>query len=350
MPETSAYPGYTRVLVDVGTEQPINCFVYDGALDPGQALTRLLRAAEVGIEFTRFEPVTVELAGGTPLVFLQAHYQRTEEPKGRGLLKLAFSPRANHPMVCTHEELRLRESFRRIVRGAVGSFHPEVDFADAGLSAGDEKVAVETWALVGEGPYRGYTQWRVARLPDGRRHELSVTTLIAVQGNRIDTVDSISAELSDEIGLVEGKWIQVEGTTPALRLELRRDGAAGSESFSYSVEGRAGLEVVNREFLAPALSTGFDTLQFFHQAGPFDSKGDANSAVLMRYFPQLSLDRAVEVTLRKVSPNSGELVRDGANQTMALDSSGLPVTIGEPVGAKLLERELFAAFSSGDVK
>lgn len=336
-PELSAHPGYLRIVAPLGTEQPLNCFVYDEPLDSGQALTRLLRAMEDGIAFERFEVRGISVEGDAPILFLHAHYRRTDSAGRNGLVKLALSPRVPFPVMCSHEEPRLIDSFERVVTGLLASMEPRPTFARAGLGAEDRPVVVETWILEKDGKPIGYSQWRVAELPNEQTHSLVVTSTFVPEGDRLRTTDSVVVEVEDERGLLKGNWLEIVGTDPVIQLEIRRTEAKDG-AFAFEARGRAKLEEIGTRFTSdqPLRSSvgSYRALEVLRDRGE-------GAVDFLQYLPHQALDGPVAVSVKRTSSGSATVRRGPVTQALSLGDDGLPQTVGGRMDARLMFRRVF---------
>lgn len=334
-PEIRTEAGYVRLIADLGTEQPLNCFVYEAPIEAGQAMTRLLRAAEMGIDFTRMDVRSVSIVGDAPLIVLHAHYRTTDEETPRnGLLKVALSARASHPVVCSHEEPRLLASFERIVGGFLESLVPKSDFARAGLAPSDVPLLSETWILSHAGRPVGFSEWRVAQLSGDKVHSLRVSATFLTDGDKLRTTDSVAAEASDDSGLFQGRYLDVIGTAPEIFLGLDRT-SDSAESFSYRVQGRSRSRDIDLEFSAPTpLQTAYRSFLAFHQP-------ETLPTTYLAYVAELAPEKPTSVRISVVSGGGAQIQRGNELQSIQLGADGFPQRVGDEGQARLVRRRIF---------
>jgi hypothetical protein len=116
------------VFVDsvIGSRTPVYCQVHDGELEIAGTLHRMLGLVPQGTPVDRIVPWAVTIDDGHPAAWLEVFYRadRAQVGAAGGHLKMAISARADHPLLCFHDEIGYRESFRRVAQGFFESFEP----------------------------------------------------------------------------------------------------------------------------------------------------------------------------------------------------------------------------------
>lgn len=328
-PKVSAEPGYwhTQSLQPEGGT--LHCFVYQEAFDAGQALTRLLRASEVGIEYDKVELARVEARADAPLLFLRAGYRRTEgSAKGRGVLQVAMSPRWDFPVVCTFEHET--EAFERRVLSFLESFEVHVG------RKWDRPVVSEVWRLSrGEKPL-GFSLLRLHEKQDGTSSALEVSATFDTVDGRLRTTDSVALEQSDAQGVASGKWLHIEGTTAEFSLILERQEFKDPGAFSFRYAGSRAAEPLRGEFSTKApLETALSAYRRLSGEEP------ALPFTVLRYRPLHAAEGPTLVQYRLgASPATLEVEAAGLLRTVTLGAQGLPESeqFGDRGAATLLSR------------
>jgi hypothetical protein len=79
-----------------------------------------------GTPVDRIVPWAVTIDDGHPAAWLEVFYRAARAQMGAagGHLKMAISARADHPLLCFHDEIGYRDSFRRVAQGFFESFEP----------------------------------------------------------------------------------------------------------------------------------------------------------------------------------------------------------------------------------
>jgi len=315
-PRLTSEEGYFRVIVPVGAPEPINCFVYEGAIAAGHAVTKLLRAVSVGIDFTHVESVAVREIGGAPVVFLQGDYRETDrghtdaegKPK-RGELKLAISPRMTFPVVCTLEARGLEQSFKRIVSGLLSSF--ETTEEPQRPDSMKELVLSEVWRLSKGGHPVGFSRFQMFRSGNNVTTSLQVSATFNSYRSTLRTTDSVVVESEDESGVLTGKWLDTVDTRTVLRLMMeRRKGQPGSYRYAGSLDSRPVQGEFKTESPLRSAAAGTEIFTRARDAGlpPKDASYD-------QFLPLQTLLQASQVSYhwggaspaRKISVTKGEL-------------------------------------------
>jgi hypothetical protein len=342
-PEISVEPGYHRVVASIGSTRPLNCFVYEVPIDAGQAVTRLIRAISVGLEFERIEPRSVTLVGAVPLVHISGSYRESETGRP-GFFKLAIAPRTQYPVVCTHDEIGFVGEFESSVKDFLESFEV-TETSQLGASV---PMVSEVWKLSDDSGSLGFSTFRFYRGPKGEKVSLEVSSTYSSVGDRLRTTDSVALENEDEAGLLSGKWLDIVDTRPLLQIMLeRRPEDAQHFRFIGEVDG----EQVSGQFESeiPLSSSGAAALELQKRSrGPEPFVGELS---FLRYEPR----RAVGAPVKQVYSETavrGKIRVDRAGETsdLRLGADGLPDRSHASGGSRqalLLHRETLGAVVEG---
>lgn len=239
-PSVTTHAGYVHVRVEVGGTRPVDCFVYDAPLVTGQAVTRLLSAAQIGIHYDRVELEAVETVANNPLVVVRADFT-DDETRARGRLFVGLVPKVKLPVVCS-QEASSSDAMRATLHQLTAEMVPPSDFSVDSLAEGERLLVFELWTLFeGERPV-GFRQWRAAEHPSGRVSTLEIASILESRGPSLVTTDVRISEATDDEGLVLSDWLElVDGETHARAALERspgaRDEAESSQAFTYRVGG-----------------------------------------------------------------------------------------------------------------
>lgn len=239
-PEVVTEAGYVHVRVRAAHPRPVDCFLYDSPIITGQALVRLLSAAEIGIDYERVDVETIGIAANNPLVVLKAPFVE-EEGSARGTLFVGLVPRIKVPVVCSHEATSSR-ILHSTLRSLAEGLAPESDFFTDSLAEGELPLVFELWTIYrGERPI-GFRQWRAARNSSGEVSTLEIASLLESQGDELHATDVRVSEHADEQGLRLSDWLElVDGELHARAALERVPGAEQGETkqWSYRVAGQS---------------------------------------------------------------------------------------------------------------
>lgn len=244
------------VFVDsaIGSSQPVACQVYDGELEIAGTIQQVLGMAPQHIQVDSIVPWSVTIDNGHPAAWIEAFYL-VDRAQGRagGHLKLAISARDDHPLLCFHDEVGYRKTFRHIAQGFFQSFEPsqksaEPHYLEVAIRYADEvPIGFKKSVLTEEEEIEGYQRWTtkaMLMLPVGEaklllKEEYEVLIL--------DTTKHVAF----------GRWMNILGGDLTLDLELAR-----VEGNLYQYNGQFQGAPVRGEFrtvaprgLSSALST-----------------------------------------------------------------------------------------------
>jgi hypothetical protein len=111
-----------QVTIPIGTESPVQCFVYKKQVDTGGTLLMVTREAAKKVDVRLFKLQEVSLLGDYPAVFLEAQYlTKTAKGQALGELKSMFYQHPVSPMLCLHDELGYNETFKRMTKSLAAS-------------------------------------------------------------------------------------------------------------------------------------------------------------------------------------------------------------------------------------
>lgn len=238
-PEVVTQPGYVHVRVRTPDPRPVDCFLYDSPIITGQALVRLLNAAEIGIEYQGMALEAVLLSAKNPLVILSASYQ--QEDKGpKGTLFVGIVPRVKIPIVCSHEAKSSRSMKATIDRLSRG-LEPESDFSSDSLAEGETLLAFQLWAIFRNGRPIGFRQWRAAKNKAGEVSTLEIASLLESRDKTLTATDIRISERADAEGVLLSDWLELLDGELHVKAALERlapessPEAEGGALFSYRV-------------------------------------------------------------------------------------------------------------------
>ncbi|HEX2670515.1 MAG TPA: hypothetical protein VHM25_06570 [Polyangiaceae bacterium] len=122
-PKLSRSENAMLVEIPIGSESAVRCQVFGDTLDPAGTLHGVIKESAQSVEYRSVAPSGVALVGGVPAAFLETVYvTETEGGKGAGGLKLAIQVREQESLLCLHDELGYRETFKDISKAFFSSF------------------------------------------------------------------------------------------------------------------------------------------------------------------------------------------------------------------------------------
>jgi hypothetical protein len=233
-PQIERTSGSIKIVIPIGTQAPVECFVYHERTDGAGTISAIV--AEIGkkLDVRLFEPTDVSAVAGHAVLAAHALYV-VKRPEGdaAGDLKLAFF---EHPLVttlCTHDEMGYASSFQRVAK----SLFESVKRSDKKLEA--EPTRWEVSAIKVNGRAIGYSA--TADYDSGKGSVVSesiVAKLIPRSPRESLAEDSVTTETSDRTGqLLNYVHVSASGAEVQLQMNLKRL-AAGEYAYSGKQDGK----------------------------------------------------------------------------------------------------------------
>lgn len=227
-----AHAGSQEIVIDLGTTQPLGCFVYDHGIDVGGTLAKLIGSTGREVEYQVIAPVAAVPIGDTPAFMMDAVYlAKTKDGQALGELKIGIYGAPISPVLCLHDEPGYRSSFARIFTSLLKSFKrsttpPPARFVELHLAhVEDVPVGYYRRAVYGNGDDQSMHHWGVmlyAPSPRELRFEDSQTVL----------------ELDKTGRVKKGLWIKALNGDLTTRLEIVRE-AGNRYKFAGTHQGKS---------------------------------------------------------------------------------------------------------------
>jgi hypothetical protein len=227
-PSTTGHDDSTVVEMPIGSQEPIRCEVFDGAVRPASTFARLFATTSKVATVEHVEPWMVEVIKETPITFARLFYS----PEGRsgsvvGELKVALHSGSPHPVLCYHDELGYEQTFLDEARAFSQS-----------ITHVDEHAAVPSFTSIriarANGAAVGFEQTTAERDGDPARIVTTSALLVPVSPTELRFVDTEGVQHIDGRGnVVKGTWTVIADGTTKLHVQLEREGA---RSYQYSGE------------------------------------------------------------------------------------------------------------------
>jgi hypothetical protein len=284
-PKLSRAENVMLVDIPIGSESAVRCQIFADTLDPAGTLHGVIKESAEAVEYRSIAPSGVGLFGGLPAAFLETVYvTETEGGKGAGGLKLAIQVREQESLLCLHDELGYRQTFKDISNAFFSSF--QVRNASPSASTYTEVSKVH----LGETDV-GYGVTRVTpgEKPGERMYSYSNTTLIPISPKDVVFNDAYELYAYDaKSALQTATWVDGSNGEIAMKVTIKRGAGA-----KYAYEGEAKGKPLKGVLEAPrGLGGPLDT------AARLKKKlkaGGAFELVLPEYHPSLDLTTLVDV-------------------------------------------------------
>jgi hypothetical protein len=243
-----------KVSLDVGSEAPVDCWVYRDDVDLAAAISALSEATFAAIsdqlgrvDLREVDRVDAGVIAESPFVAVDWMYRVQADGGPRiGLVKHLVASKGGRALYCHQNELGYAKTFRRIVDSLLESLEyagpkrPKPYFSEAStMSVRGMRVGVEYTTLVRDADRDVRIDTRTALLLPVTSDTLQVSDTVGVEFARPDGtlinqvhVESTNGELVSRLALdpVPGGW-SVEGTFQGKPLSTRIEAATPASSW-----------------------------------------------------------------------------------------------------------------------
>jgi hypothetical protein len=227
----------------IGSTSPMVCYVR-GTRDPASLVDAKIDEIKKAMAKNNVQghlqnpDVAVEIEGSHPVLYLDVPVVIGAQQRP-GLIKLAFSPRDGGSVLCMHDELGYRKTFRRIAGGLVANATVTGDYP--------QPVYTEIGVAKIEGKTAGYTE-SYEYVQDGQVKTLDVLALVRGDKGASHVVDRVERTTAN----AKGELLSLQRASGGFRdtvtaLDLKR-GKAGND---YVYEGTVQKTKVKGSFTAP---------------------------------------------------------------------------------------------------
>src|SRR5690606_29933261 len=156
------------VVVDVGWDSEIHCFVYNDAIDSAGAIHTMLEVATQNVEFQAVSPYALERDGLVPMIGVRGIYKVNQDGVVMaGDYKLMVVPRAEYPVLCVHDAAGFANSFVRVTTEFARSFKYD--------SSQNAVVRGELWSVTLDDTPVGFSQHSTYALGGGKVRRVSLS-------------------------------------------------------------------------------------------------------------------------------------------------------------------------------
>lgn len=254
--------------IPIGTEQPVTCTIFATRIDAGGTTRRLVDSLAKSLEIVQAFPVDVSEVGGNAILFTQVVYRtKTEKGPMAGVLQVAVQPHETHSLLCVHDEPGYAATFRRIVKGLVGSLVSE---AEDGRAQG--RFAEVQAIRIGPVPV-GFSERVMWAREDGGRTSLTWSAqLLPRSPSEFVAIDTVEREESDARGLlIEATHVHVHNGEVESNFTVTR----GEDGKTFRYEGEKKGKKLQGSFKCQAgLATELWFARRFDAKSGFGPKGE----------------------------------------------------------------------------
>ena len=314
-PTVTPHEGLYQVTVPIDSEIPVECFVYQNALDSATTLRSLLN--ELLDNVTRTGILKIDAGTFEQLPYLYQESLYMTEQGAAGVLKGIVVPIGPSTLACLHDEPGYSETFRQVVGGLAGSMR----IADAAPESWKfQEVLV--WQL--RDLNVGYTIHRVGKAADGEIKSIAETALIIPRtSDETMTHDGYDVTYEKENGeLVNGRYAEAENGNITLAISLEKTARS-----SYRVSGQFQGKEIDSQLNSTTDLVGpyFQYVELIRAANPDDGKPRALSADT--YIPSANPLQTIAFEAQPTGQQVGDLPEyamqfSGMKATSVIDDLG----------------------------
>jgi hypothetical protein len=321
-----------EMTIPVGTESPLQCFVYKKEVDAGGTVLKVMREVGKSVDVRTFKVQDVSLIGDYPAVYLEAQYL-AKTPKGQALgeLKSMFYQHPVNPMLCMHDELGYNETFHRMTKGLAASLKI------AGLQVAPTKL-MEVYVDKIDGHPVGFSSHVVLPNKNGKRAAISRSTMFLPRSDKdLAIQDRASNEIWDPEGrLLEAVYADSDGGELSLAVTLKKVGPV-----EYAYKGKAGGKELAGKFKTKS-KRGLATDKVLADLVAAELlSGKSNELTVEEYHASVNPEAALEVSYKTASKEKRQITTTigDAQATLTSDEKGRLEKAEIPVGTTSITHE-----------
>jgi hypothetical protein len=216
-PKLEPQEGGLMVTADVGWESPVQCFVYEHAIDAGAAANTMLKASAKDVKFKALAAYFLDHQALDPVLGIRGVYQ--VEQKGTlltGDFKLMVMPRSEHPMICWHDAPGYAKSFARVTTEFAKSFQFK--------SAEPKPMRGELWVVSLDGMPVGFSRDMTYAMDDGHVRRVSLgARFLPIAPGEMSFEDEVEVITTDKEGAIStGKYVSTENGETSLTVDIEK--------------------------------------------------------------------------------------------------------------------------------
>jgi hypothetical protein len=239
-PKLSRAENVTLVDIPIGSESAVRCQIFTDTLDPAGTLHGVIKESAEAVEYRSIAPSGVSLVGGVPAAFLETVYvTETEAGKGAGGLKLAIQVREQESLLCLHDELGYRQTFKDVSSAFFSTF--QVRNAPPSGSTYSEMSKVR----IGDTDV-GFSWTRVTpgEKPGERTYSYSNSTLMPISAKEVIFNDAYEIYSYDAKNVLQSAtWVDGSNGEILSKVSVKRS-ANGKYAFETEAKGKSAKGVL----------------------------------------------------------------------------------------------------------
>lgn len=232
--------GVTSVIIPLGTDSPVQCYVYREAVDAGARVNAVVQAVAKELQLKLVRPMDLQVVRGAPAMFFEVVYTaQTEAGTAAGQVKMMMHADNAAPVLCMHDELGYAKSFQRVAT----DFARSLETAEPPTAPRFNDVQA---VRINDIPV-GF-EWRALYDADEGATMTETITAMFMPRSATDLLvqDTTVRELTDKGGQLQRlQYAKLENGEPQLQVGLTR------EKKGYAYEGEQDGKPLKGTFAAP---------------------------------------------------------------------------------------------------
>ena len=238
-PEISNSGGLRQVVIDIGTEQPVRCFVYPKAINLAQTLRLFVNSVVSHVNRHEVESIDAGQINGQPFLSVVTSYLIEQDgQKGGGQVKYLASRSDNTTTLCMHDEPGYVHSFLRVA----SSFVQNEKFVDSDEDSTKKLLVWRTVSVQRAGKTSvGVIESRLYEGEAGYAFATSRSVLLPSEDGTVVASDEAENQFSNLEGdVLEAKYVKIINDAVAYNLGLSLESKT-----NYKVSGLYNGETLN---------------------------------------------------------------------------------------------------------
>jgi hypothetical protein len=313
------------ISVPIGTGVDLVCSFYPQVVPPAGLLARIVRELASTKAVARAQLTEVLAVGDVPVLSVEVEYSAEEGGRRRpGFQKLMLFADEAHPVLCFHDQIGYRSTFREITLDLARSLKsrtppPPPRFSELQIVA------------AGEAPV-GFLR-RTIREAGGVRHSWKATARVLPKDGVLTCDDEGFGEEIDAQGRLSGAtFVFVVDGDLRTRFTVKR---LSDGQYSLDGVGHDGQEMGTR-FQARTKGGLLASTGVAETVSAWLASGRAEDLTIEQYDPTLAFARAVDVTYRRLASREVTMKVDKIELREKLDDHGLTERTDQWIGRKYL--------------
>lgn len=316
-PEISNSGGLRQVVINIGTEQPVRCFVYPKAINLAQTLRLFVNSVVSHVSKHEVDSVDAGQINGQPYLSVVTSYLIEQDgEKGGGQVKYLASRSDNTTTLCMHDEPGYVRSFVRVA----SSFIQNQKLAESDEDSTKKLLVWRTVSVQRTGKASiGVVESRLYEGEAGYAFATSRSLLLPTEDGTVIASDEAENQFSNLQGdVLEAKYVKIVNDSVAYNLGLSLD-----SNTSYKISGTYNGELLNSNIKVEHAMRDFAS-QTSDLRKLFANHDSAGAPLHWTSFSPAQPNQISEVDFEKKSPNAhaGVLTFGGSKSDVEVDDQG----------------------------